>query len=106
MSSPEDDLKRHTQQRMAEMGKNAAADIAAREARAALRARIPRFLWPLIPGQGGSMEANVDKLVKRKTSDLIWSIGCTVGFFVIFGGAVLVMAAFIVYALWSSGHLF
>lgn len=106
VSDPEDELKAHTRARVAEMGMNAASNLAEREARRALKARIPRMFWPLIPGESGSVEANVEKAARRKLSDWIWTVGCTVGFFLVFGGAVLGVAAIVLYAFWSSGHLF
>jgi hypothetical protein len=102
MSDPSSDLHRHTANRLAEVGADAAQDIAARKLRQELKERLPRFLWPLIPGVGGSVGDNVEKLAKRKASNLLWSIGCSIAFFGFFGVLVLGFAAAIGFAVWSS----
>lgn len=103
MPNPPDDLQQHTADRMAELGANVARNAAERKLRSEIKERLPRFLWPLIPGEGGSVEANVGKMAERKASDLLWSVGCTVGFFLIFGAAVCGMGGVVMVALWQSG---
>ena len=68
MSDPEADLKRHTADRLAEVGADAAKNAAARKMRNEIKERLPRFLWPLIPGVGGSVEGNLSKMASRKAT--------------------------------------
>ena len=105
MSDPEADLKRHTADRLAEVGADAAKNAAARKMRNELKERLPRFLWPLIPGVGGSVEGNLSKMASRKASSILWGIGCSIAFFGIFAVAVIGMALVVLYAFWSSGKL-
>jgi hypothetical protein len=105
MSDPEADLKRHTANRLAEVGADAAKNAAARKMRSELKERLPRFLWPLIPGVGGSVEDNLTKMAGRKASSMLWSIGCTIAFFGLFALAVVGFGLIVLYAFWSSGKL-
>lgn len=105
MSDPEADLKRHTANRMAEVGADAVQNAAARKMRSELKERLPRFLWPLIPGVGGSVEGNLTKMAERKASSVLWSIGCTIAFFGIFALAAAGIGLVVLYAFWSSGKL-
>lgn len=85
---------------------NAAADMATDYARNAViqqvKQYVPKFLWPLIPGVGGSVGANVQKAA----SDYMWqTIGGCVFSLIFFGlvAVVLVGVALVILAALISG---
>lgn len=72
--------------------RNMAKDTAMRQFRRMAKRHVPRFFHPLIPGVGGSVEANAKRAMGRWISSLIFSV---VFFTVFFGmvGAVLIFVA-------------
>ena len=84
----------------------AVAGMAANSARRAvvrqIKEYVPKPLWPLIPGEGGDVQANLVKLAKEKT----WAVvsGCIISvlFFGFFALAILGFVAVVVYALLTS----
>lgn len=105
MADPQEELLRHTAQRMANLGGDMAQNVAGRHVRAEIKRYLPHFLWPLIPGEGGSVQLRVQHMAERKASDLLWKVGCTAGFFGIFGLALCVIAVAVLSVLWQSGAL-
>lgn len=105
MADPHDEILRHTANRMANLGADVAKNAAGRQVRSEIKRYLPHFLWPLIPGEGGSVQLRVQHMAERKASDLLWKVGCAGGFFVIFGVAVLGFAGVVLYAFVASGKL-
>ena len=80
-----------------------AADFAQDAARRALIRKIksvlPRVLWPLIPGERGTVAGKVGDAAKKELSKALWGCGCSLAFFFFFGLAALGVAATIGWAL-------
>lgn len=80
----------------------AAADSAKRHARGAvvrqIKGYLPKFLWPLIPGEGGTVGGNIQRIIKQRTMSAIFGCLFTLVFFAIFATAILGVVGIIVYA--------
>lgn len=84
----------------------AAGDMAANAARNAIIKQIkhylPKFLWPLIPGEGGTVGGKLQKMATDYLWALIGSIIFSIVFFGIFAVAIGGFLLFIVYILLTS----
>jgi hypothetical protein len=80
-----------------------AADFAQDAARRALVRKIksvlPRVLWPLIPGERGTVAGKVGEAAQKELSRALWGCGCSLAFFFVFGLAALGVAATVGWAL-------
>ena len=83
-----------------------ASDMATSQVRRMIVGRIkqylPRFLWPLIPGEGGTVAGNVEYLAKRRLWSMVTGCGCSVLFALLFAGAFGGVALIIAFALATS----
>jgi hypothetical protein len=91
-----------TKNRMVELGTEKAKEMAARKLRQTIKGYVPKFLHPLIPGEGGSVGGNLEKAAKKKAAAMFWSAVISLVFFAIFGCAFLGFGLVVVYAVWSS----
>ncbi len=69
-SASHPDLLAHTGARAAELAADAARGLVARRLRSLAKGYLPRVLWPLIPGVGGSVGANL----KASASRWVWGL--------------------------------
>jgi hypothetical protein len=80
-----------------------AADFAQDAARRALVRKIksvlPRVLWPLIPGERGTVAGKVGEAAQKELSRALWGCGCSLAFFFVIGLAALGVAATVGWAL-------
>jgi hypothetical protein len=100
--APADPLMAHTANRMAEMAGQTAKNMAAREMRSWAKQYVPRMFWPLIPGEGGSVEANMKAGVSRWFWGLVWSAVFSIVFFGIFAIAIVGFLAITGFAVLTS----
>ncbi len=103
MPSPNDELLKHTANRMADLGADVAQNVASRRIRSEIKKYLPHFLWPLIPGEGGSVQHRVEHMAQKKATNMLMGAGCSVLFFLLFGVAICGVAGVVGAALWQSG---
>ena len=96
------DLVAHTGARMADLAADAAQDAAASKFREVARGYLPRVLWPLIPGQGGSVVENAKAAISRWFWGLVASAVISVIFFGIFAVAFAGFAGVTLFAVISN----
>lgn len=63
---------------------------------------LPKFLWPLLPGQRGTVKGALEKEAKRRTSNALWGCVFSAVFFSFFACAFGGVAIFIVYIVMTS----
>ncbi|MBL8617985.1 MAG: hypothetical protein JNM72_20405 [Deltaproteobacteria bacterium] len=83
--------------------KDVAGNMARRAVISQVKGYLPRFLWPLIPGQGGSVEENVKKMAGREVSKALWGCGCSVLIIGFIGMILLLIAAYALYLTKGGG---
>ncbi|MCA9491595.1 MAG: hypothetical protein KC621_16800 [Myxococcales bacterium] len=96
------DLMAHTRDRMAELAADSAKNAAERKIRSMIKGYLPKFLWPLIPGERGTVAGNVKSGVSKWFWGLVSSAVISLIFLAIFGVAILGVAGVIAYALITS----
>ena len=84
--------------RMVEMAGETAKNMAMREMRSTLKGYVPRILWPLIPGERGTVEGNLKAAASKWAWGVVGSLVFSAVFFGIFAIAVLGFVAVTAYA--------
>ena len=88
--------------RAAAFAGESAKNMAARELRSQLKRYVPRVLWPLIPGERGSVEANVKAGMSRWFWGAVTSAIISLMFFAAFGVAIVGFVAVTGFAVVTS----
>ncbi len=73
-----------------------AQDMVATRMRRAVKRKLPRFLHPLIPGEGGTVREAAGKQAKRAVSRWISGVLFSIFFFTVFFGLVAAILTFTV----------
>jgi hypothetical protein len=81
---------------------NAAQNAVMRRVRTQLKGYLPRFLWPLIPGERGTVAGAVKKDVKKRVAAAISGLLFSLFFFAAFGAVILFVLGIIGWALFTS----
>jgi hypothetical protein len=92
----------HTRGVLAASAVDVAKDLAESRIRRAIKGYLPRPLWPLIPGEGGSVVENARAMGRRWFWGLVSSAVISLVFFAIFGAAVVGFLLVLGYALISA----
>jgi hypothetical protein len=88
--------------RMAELAGETAKDMAWRATVRQIKQYVPRVLWPLIPGEGGSVQDNVKGAASRWFWGLVSSVIISGLFFAVFAVAISGFLVLLAYAVLSS----
>ena len=88
-----------TKNRLAEVAEDQAKGYLERQARSAPKGYIPKFLWPLIPGEKGSVGENLQKEASKRFWAMVWGAVFSLIFFGLFAMAFLGVALIVVYAI-------
>lgn len=91
-----------TKARMTELAGQTAQNMAMREMRSQLKGYLPKILWPLIPGERGTVEGNVKAAASKWAWGAAGSLVFSLVFFGIFAVAVLGFVAITAWAVFSS----
>src|SRR3954463_1791220 len=83
-----------TKNRMAEMAGQTAKNMAERKMRETIKGYLPKMLWPLIPGERGSVEANMKGAASKWMWGVVTSVIISVVFFAVFAIAIIGFLAF------------
>src|SRR5688500_18353874 len=102
MSELPPDPLTQTRSRLAEVAADTAKDLAARELRRTIKGYLPRILWPLIPGEGGSVGGNVQKAASKWFWGAVSSVVISLVFFAFFAVAVMGFLGVTAFAVVSS----
>lgn len=97
-----DDPMTSTKKAMTNVAGNMAANAARKAIIGQVKAYLPKFLWPLIPGEGGSVGGKLQKMATDYMWALIGSILFSLVFFAIFAVAIGGFLLFIAYILLTS----
>jgi hypothetical protein len=85
---------------------NAAVNMAKNTARRAvvrqIKGYLPKFLWPLIPGEGGTVGEALEKEAKKKVSNALWGCGCTAAVFAFLALLLIPIAIFTAWKVWAT----
>lgn len=87
-----------TKDRMAVVAADTAKNMALREAKSWLKPYLPRFLWPLLPGERGTVAGEAQKSVSKWFWGLVSSAMFSLFFFLAVAAVLFLVAAFIGYA--------
>ena len=87
-----------TKNRLAEMAADQAKDKAMREAKSFVKGYLPKFLWPLLPGERGTVAGNVQSGASKWFWGLVSSAVFSIVFFGLFALAFVGVALIVVYA--------
>lgn len=88
-----------TKNRLAEVAQDKAKDMAIGRAKSFVKGYLPKFLWPLLPGERGTVEGNVRSGISKWFWGLVSSAIFSIVFFGLFALAFVGVALVIVYAL-------
>lgn len=95
-------LLTHTKDRLAEVATETAKDMAWRATVRQIKEYLPRVLWPLIPGEGGSVAENVQGAASKWFWGLVSSAIISAVFFAIFATAIVGFLVVLAWAVFSS----
>lgn len=95
------DLMAHTRDRMAEVAADSAKNMAWRATVRKIKQYLPKVLWPLIPGEGGSVEGNVKAAASKWMWGAVTSAIISLVFFAVFALAFVGFALVTLYAVFS-----
>ena len=87
-----------TKNRLAEVAADKAQDMAMREAKSFVKGYLPRFLWPLLPGERGTVSGNVQSGASKWFWGLVSSAIFSLVFFGLFALAFVGVALIVVWA--------
>ena len=87
-----------TKRRMAELATDTAKDMAMREAKSWIKGYLPRFLWPLLPGERGTVAGEAKKGVSRWFWGMVSSAVFSLVFFAVVAVVLLGVGLIVVYA--------
>lgn len=96
------DLVAHTANRLGEVAAGSARNMALRKFQSVAKSYLPRVLWPLIPGVGGSVADNAKAGVSRWFWGLVSSAVISLLFFAVFGVAIVGILGVIAFAVLSG----
>jgi hypothetical protein len=88
-----------TKNRLAEVAQDQAKNMAMRQAKSVIKGYLPKFLWPLLPGERGTVAGNVQNGVSKWFWGLVSSAIFSLVFFLLFAMAFVGVALIVVYAL-------
>jgi hypothetical protein len=78
-----------TKNRMAELAGQTAKNMAERQLRSTLKQYVPKILWPLIPGERGTVEGNVKAAASKWFWGAVTSAVISLVFFAVFAIAIV-----------------
>ncbi len=96
------ELLAHTGNRMAELAADSAKNLAIRRFQSLAKSYLPKMLWPLIPGVGGSVADNAKAGVSKWFWGIVTSVVFSLVFFAIFGVAVMGFLGLTAFAIFTS----
>lgn len=96
------DLLAHTGNRMAEVAADTAKNMAVRRFQSMAKGYLPKWLWPLIPGVGGSVTENAKAGVSKWFWGIVTSVIISLVFFAIFAVAVMGFLGVTAFAVFTS----
>lgn len=96
------DLMAHTRDRLAEVAADSAKNAAERKMRSMLKGYLPKVLWPLIPGEKGTVAGNLQKGASKWFWGAVSSAVISLMFFAVFGIAILGFCLVLAYALLTA----
>jgi hypothetical protein len=88
--------------RMVELAGETAKDMAWRATVRQIKGYVPRMFWPLIPGEGGSVQENMKGAASKWFWGLVSSVIISGLFFAVFAVAISSFLVFLAYAVISS----
>jgi hypothetical protein len=88
--------------RMAELAGETAKDMAWRATVRQIKQYVPRMFWPLIPGEGGSVQENAKGAASRWLWGLVSSVIISGLFFAVFAVAISGFLVVLAYAVLTS----
>ncbi len=92
------DLMAHTRDRLAEVAADSARSMAERKLRSTIKGYLPKVLWPLIPGEKGTVAGNLQKGASKWFWGAVSSAVISLMFLAAFAVAFLGVGLIVVYA--------
>lgn len=87
---------------LAQRGQEMAGDMIGRQFRSTLKGYLPKVLWPLIPGEGGSVQDKMKEALKKWFWGVVGGIIFSIIFFLVFAVVIVIVLGIVVYAVLTS----
>jgi hypothetical protein len=88
-----------TKDRMAQLAADKAQQMAIDKTKTMIKGYLPRFLWPLLPGERGTVAGNIESGASKWFWGLVSSAVFSLVFFGLFALAFVGVALIVVYAI-------